>query len=460
MKSKIKQLQVETLRLSASEKLALPALLFIFTFLSFGSRSFAKIQIKGIYILEILFFTLIPILFEKIIVEKQWKTLIKRIEIKVLLVFFIYNITRFIYGIVSLNNENEVSRIFQHAIIFIYPFIWFTVGLVVFQIKLSEYFWSLAALSSGVSLLFFGYGDYALLNDYNQIGANLALGPIGILWVLVQILNQGFNVWNFFYLQCAFIPFWIRLNGHFQRTNFITLVFYISSVFLISKEEMRKKIRTYMYIVVSFILGTIIISQILMTQNKTDSETFKENLVHNDSKDNYAVQRIRGIENVIDKQFTFTNIVGGSRGFWWSKAIEDWKKSKLLGRGYTPEIPSEVIYGLPNNPKRFETQITMKPYEGRALSGPHNSYLTVLARSGVIGFILFITLIGLLIKNLYKYYLNIFDYKKSDDYIVLLTPIVFLGFSLIALGLESPHNNVFVWLAFGSVTQKLIENKI
>jgi O-antigen ligase len=117
------------------------------------------------------------------------------------------------------------------------------------------------------------------------------------------------------------------------------------------------------------------------------------------------------------------------RSMYWNNVMEAWKSRPVFGIGFT------------------ENFIKYMPGELRGLerNNPHNSYITVIARMGVIGLLLLLLIkfytIKLLINNI-----------KNNSLHVLNTLGCFLAISIYAffnVTLEGPYHGVFYWILIG-----------
>ena len=140
-----------------------------------------------------------------------------------------------------------------------------------------------------------------------------------------------------------------------------------------------------------------------------------------------------------------------ARGFMWRRAIKDWRQNPLFGIRFIPEVPSYIRswrantggFPWPNDPPT---------------SGPHNSYLSVLARMGIIGFV-FLTMIA------FVWLRTVFRLCREGsmdliDLFFIFVPLNGAVFAFFNVGFESPHNCVLMWLFLGFLfAQRLIHDQ-
>lgn len=148
------------------------------------------------------------------------------------------------------------------------------------------------------------------------------------------------------------------------------------------------------------------------------------------------------------------------RKVWWNRAIAQWQTSKIWGVGFNVEVPDLLrIYHWPNgvietvkNDGKFENAPDMKSrLDPQPVSGPHNSWLSVLARMGVLGFggllAFFIVTgyrVGQFIKSRKGHFL-------LAEFILLMIPLNSLLHATLQIGFESPRGCFLLWLFLGMV---------
>lgn len=135
------------------------------------------------------------------------------------------------------------------------------------------------------------------------------------------------------------------------------------------------------------------------------------------------------------------------RRFWWRTSYEDWLKNPLTGIGFGPEVPSYVRAGVRND-GIFAGAPDMQSYlPKKPISGPHNSYLTILVRTGPLG----LFAMGLIVVSILLAALKVA--RRSQVSVLELTAIFIAlnGFlhAFVQLGFETPRNCVLLWLFAG-----------
>ena len=128
------------------------------------------------------------------------------------------------------------------------------------------------------------------------------------------------------------------------------------------------------------------------------------------------------------------------RRYMWNSAFSQWLRSPIIGIGFLPEVPSDIQPGAPN----------VGGYQAVGtppVSGPHNSYLSILTRMGVIGFILFGWLMAALLRRAWAL---IGQHPQTiPDLLLIVIPLNGLIHAAVNVGLESPHHCMLLWLVAG-----------
>lgn len=125
----------------------------------------------------------------------------------------------------------------------------------------------------------------------------------------------------------------------------------------------------------------------------------------------------------------------------WKKAWNGFLTAPVFGNGFGPRVVTSVLYG---------STIT----EGRWISGPHNSYLTLAFRMGILGVILFSGMILFGLKNWWQ--------CRKQDLIVNIILACFLAmafFNIFNVCLENPHNGIWFWMFLGLLVQSNMSKK-
>jgi O-antigen ligase len=124
----------------------------------------------------------------------------------------------------------------------------------------------------------------------------------------------------------------------------------------------------------------------------------------------------------------------------WKTALRDWRSHPVLGIGFLPEVPSYVQPWAPNT-GNYES------FHAPPVSGPHNSYLSVLARMGLVGSGLFLWLMVVLLRQAIA--LAREHPHAIPELLLLFIPLNGAVHAFFNVGFESPHRCMILWLVSG-----------
>lgn len=158
------------------------------------------------------------------------------------------------------------------------------------------------------------------------------------------------------------------------------------------------------------------------------AESWKYRIFHGEDID--ALEGVRPLDQA-------PQMIGGEyaawRGYLWEQTIDAWKTRPWFGFGFGTPVVRSVLYG---------DVITA---EGRRISGPHNSYLSLLFRLGVVGLMpLLLLLVAALtrIKGLYGDSVLAFQFSLTG---------AAAWYALFNVGLENPFNGNWFWIGLGGI---------
>lgn len=128
----------------------------------------------------------------------------------------------------------------------------------------------------------------------------------------------------------------------------------------------------------------------------------------------------------------------------WKDIIRESMEKPLMGWGFGRKFVPPTI-------KQLNWGGSWRPEDG-GFQDPHNSYLSVLHRTGLIGLMVFVALIGTFIARSLKTWFRIDD-ERARTYILgfLLSIICILGTSTFMVVLEGPYLGMFLWVAMGMI---------
>jgi hypothetical protein len=128
------------------------------------------------------------------------------------------------------------------------------------------------------------------------------------------------------------------------------------------------------------------------------------------------------------------------RKFLWQTAIADWRQNRIFGIGFILEVPSYMRPGWPNIGGFVDKN-------DPPVSGPHNSYLSVLARMGIIGLVLLIILTVQTFRSISALFRE--RPVSFTDAFFIVVPVNGAIHAVFNVGFESPHRCMLMWLFIG-----------
>jgi hypothetical protein len=440
-------------------------------------RQFVQQHIGPLYILEIIFL----ICFASFLILKKPFNIQELIRIEwPTLPFLCWGTILLFWDLYAIHQQQlpPSRRVFQHALIFAYPVMWSFVGgwLERQNARLTQYvFYVLLAVN-------------ILPNLWGDVAWNIALGPlVGIPFVVFirhicspnlapqEKLVSWMGILAFGLL--FYWPFYHMWHTVVQRTSVLSfIVMIVTMPFLLYRDLPRWRLAGSIYGLGIFIfifamagstfhqLATLRIgekhvapvshelpisnpppnarasistkptSPLPESSKRTEPKTLLQRPIKR-----FLVQKIEHGEDkaIAGNQSSFQM---RTRRYMWRRALLDWKKRPWIGIGFIPEVPSYVEPGVPN--------IGSYEYKNSPpVSGPHNSYLNILVRMGIPGFLCFFLPACYCVYRILRY-LKISGARFFDlllFYIVLNDCI----YGLFNVGFESPHRAFPLWLAFG-----------
>lgn len=323
-------------------------------------------------------------------------------------------------------NSIPMERVLKYSLLFVYPLIWLTLG------------WLQRACDPKMSpYLILGFLASTLGNFAGHGILHISLGPLmAVLFLFgASDLKRDRDYQIAFTIGTAllaFIPFWEMIHHYVQRTNliYLFLILFICP-FLIRKPGYSNKQAPRLILIgfLTFILGFVPYTKVYYP----DFSFFGD---FSSLTDSFRKGDDRSADPNAPK-FQFR-----SRIYMWENAWGIWKQNPVIGNGFNLEIPSELRENFPNI---VGAVVTGEP----PVSGPHNSYLQILARMGIIGAVLFIipfvAWFGILTTWIWK--------KRETSLSDLLLFWICVNSALYAtvhVGFESPHHAFIIWFLFGS----------
>lgn len=427
-------------------------------FTSLFTREFVKLRIGPLYVLEALFF-LASFLLLPSIQKTRWKE--SKVPFLFLLCFVAYGFLRLAMDFVLPNShtaeEAPLLRTLQYALLFVYPLLWVFIGYLQNQ-----------ADPTYSKVIVYSVLVTTLPNFVGSRAIHLSLGPLMVVplfYLATRITADKKNllekVESYLLLSAlfllTFIPFWKMWLTHMQRTNFLMLViavFTLPFVIRSPRYGRGKALKILASICVAAILGGGLYSvstQCDLEQSLRAYSLGKSNYLA--CAENYFTLKGSFIPSSFQKGDDATSDPSApiqlkfrSRGYMWENAWNHWKEHPVWGNGFRMEIPSFLREGYPNIVGSVESG------DG-PVTGPHNSYLQILARMGVIGLTLFLAWVASLFLS-FKTYFNTQERTSLED--LLLATVIFNGFfyAIVNVGFESPHVAFPIWLFTGILLSK------
>lgn len=398
-------------------------------------RSFAVLRVGPLFILDAVFLIWIPLACISGIqpLLRHWKVLLLPG------LYFSWGMALLIADIIGSWGQTPWMQMSRHSILFIYPMMWLTVSLwmVLTDRKLT---W----LTLGAIFLITLEKTVQL-----EIVTNISIGPLvalPFLFLLTHIARLqseskpvprrywvGFLALGLF----TYYPFWEMWFHSMQRTILLILVmlsFGVPYLLCVHEKWNRRIAFKSSFAAITILLSGFMIGSVGRAIHIEDRpwESFKHNFYSS----------MQHGEDVPDKNDPKSQpFQARYRKFSWLQAIADWKRRPILGIGFIPSVPSYVL------PTRRNTGGFEAPGDP-PVNGPHNSYLNVLARMGVIGLLLLLMTGAYWLKCARKVILN----PGIPGLLALFLFFVPLNGALHALfniGFESPHNSFVMWLFAG-----------
>ncbi len=463
------------------------------------SRDFVKLHLGPLYILEIAWLVILScavfsgtLTTSNRFLNTLWSPLL----------FFIWGaLLLFLDVILNVHNLSVyfMTRLMQHGLLFVYPLMWMGAGVWAFDTMDSRWIrWLLLGILAIHAIPYFS-GTHV---------SNVGLGPILVIPYLYFLTRaQSTKLPASLRLQCGvlavflglltFYPFFIMFTTSMQRSTLLILLILLLGVpwaLRRAPDSIFIPVRTSAFSIFFLLAGMAVTSilhvhpsvavpqqsipssPILITErgqthkestsivspkkiplmpvvsaNKTDltpivgvhktvdtpssshREHFLSRLITTSLKSFQHGEDVPTLSN--PKPFQFR-----TRSFMWRTAISDWLENPVFGVRFVPEIPSFVRPGRRNNGGY--------PWENDPpVTGPHNSYLSVLSRMGLIGLILLI-IIAIQWQRMVSRLLRSNE-VSLPELLLIFIPLNGAIYAFFNVGFESPHNCMLMWLFLG-----------
>ena len=130
----------------------------------------------------------------------------------------------------------------------------------------------------------------------------------------------------------------------------------------------------------------------------------------------------------------------------WTSALKSWRLHPIVGIGFVPEVPTEVSLGVKN---------TWGLESGYAppISGPHNSFLSIVARTGIVGSLLFIWMIYTFFRQAWTI-CHVSQPIGIFELLLFILPINGVIYASFNVGFESPPRAMLMWFFLGILSAR------
>ena len=385
-------------------------LFFIYMFhMLFGEREFAYVGFEPLFITEIVIFGL-AVLYAKELLKVR----------KVLFIYYLIVLTGLGFALVYFS-ENQIDAI-RDSFMLVYA-VWVPI---VYHIFKKEHHYDLFFLFLKIfivlkALAYFYEAVMILIGLRNitfegfRFGVGYILPSLIVLTIFLPLRRVGFA---YKLIAMVMIP---AVFTMFHRSVFLGIMLALLLIFIIGSNFTRKKIVTYGVVSLVLLIGFL----------------FYYNTVVD-----VDLLRILEVKTSLDEG----NI--NYRFISWQHVLDKFYEHFLLGFG----VGQPIMFSQSNI---FYDTVELSYFQIRDLDGnaqPHNSYLNVLARFGILIFPLFLYAVFLPLKKIPEY-MNLKKYGGSYAYSKFLLLIAFLivmyVLAFFNVVLEGPHHAFPFWLVIG-----------
>lgn len=385
-------------------------LFFIYMFhMLFGERHFAYVGVEPIFVTE-LALGVLTIAYARDLLKIR----------RVLMVYYL---------IVMIGAAFAAFYFFEYkldavrdAFMLIYAF-WVPVVYHVFRRRnhydlffaLLKLFIVLKAIAYGYEALMIILGHRSLSFEGFRFGVGYVVPSLIVISLFLPFRHIG---WKYKLLSLIMIPAVFTI---FHRSIFLGILLAVAVIYLIGSNVSRKIILTYGISSLVFLIGFLILYNTLV-----DVDIF----------------RILELKSSLDEGNINYRVLS------WEHVMEKFYENFLLGYG----VGRPVMFAYQNI---FYSTVEMTYFEIRDFGGnaqPHNSYLNILTRFGILIFPLFLYAIFLPLFRI-NHHVNKKNSNGYHSYSMYLLLIGFLMlmyvFAFFNVVLEGPHHSFAFWLAIG-----------
>ncbi|MBA7485998.1 hypothetical protein ES707_21550 [subsurface metagenome] len=376
-----------------------------------------------VYVTELFLISAVIIIFISSVFLKDGRIFLdskQRIEFLLFYIIFIISLVR---GLISY--RDIVFTLRQSAIIY-YSIFYFLVPIILDNFKKIKIYFSVLVICTSILALvrlfrigILGLGSFGYYYISLSFIFLLFLSLLIKKQVLKKILYSLILIHLIIIILSEVRAAWM---GLLSAILFIIFIFFKIPV-------MRKNLKKILFLAILAILILTIILPIFLISYPSSIEDIKDEFV--------SIYKFRDLETVSARNVMW-------RLFVWRDIIDLSLEKPILGYGFGVPFQSETL-----------EKIGWTDYSGDEdinFTDPHNSYLSILFRTGFVGLLIFLIIIFRFFKLSINFILKC-DNEKMRVYIAsMLTTIVFiLGTSFFMVVLEGPFLGIFLWINMGLV---------
>ncbi len=385
-------------------------LFFVYMFhMLFGERSFAYVGIEPLFITEIVLLILM-VAYAKDLIKIRRVLFIYYLIVFVGLGFaFIY---LFFFGIDAIRDSFMLIYALWVPIVY-HVFkgkshydLFFLLLKIFIVLKSIAYFYEAAMIITGMRMITF---------EGFRFSVGYVLPSLIVISLFIPLKYIG---WQYKVLSVIMIPAVFTL---FHRSIFLGIFLALLVIFILGTKEIKKNIVRYGVTSMLLLIGFLI---------------FYNNLIEVD------------LFRILERKSSLEEGNINYRLMSWQHVMEKFQEHFLIGYG----VGRPIMYVYQNI---FYSTVELTYFQIRDLAGnaqPHNSYINILARFGVLIFPLFLYAIIKPILNISKYFGRTSQLHKNEYLRLLLLVgllILMYVFAFFNVVLEGPHHSFAFWLVVG-----------
>lgn len=285
--------------------------------------------------------------------------------------------------------------------------LWVPIGIVLARTRL----WQVMIPDSGIALLGFKPGDLA-------VSAGIA---VAYLWLVHRPSSHAERRWRTTLTVVAGLG--LLVAGTQNRGGFVAAAVIVAGALLLTPDRTRLMVTGALALVVAVAIGAVVDVRLPLSNRELSVEQLGENITSLVDPDRATGTNLEG------------NIVWRQR-LWTATAADVLAGPALVGFGFGPNLAERYGFGI---------------HEG--LRNPHNSHLSVLARMGLVGLTLWVTLWSVWLQRLLRMTRRrTYHGPRTMSSLAAWCAVSAVGF-LVNAGfdpsLEGPQAGVWLWIIVG-----------